>query len=343
MADSVQTVLGPVSRSDLGIILPHEHLFSDDRSWSTVDPSSPLRDHPITLETLGRISRNPTGVTEENLHIDDEDEIAEEASRFRTAGGTTLVDQTCSPAIGARPEALPRLAQRTGLKIVAGCGYYIDSTIPPHIRDAGVDEIALDLRRQVLDGLGGSGVRPGIIGEIGTGSPITPAEQKVLRACARVQQETGLGLAIHVHPWRREAMDAIRIVSDEGADLSRVSIDHLDNTLDLEYHLEIAATGVFLGFMSFGTEYYWDEGHYYAPTDRERVQHIVELVRRGHLRQILISQDIGYKSLLVRYGGWGYAHVLEHVVPMLLRWGLSQQDVDVITRENPARLLCGEP
>jgi phosphotriesterase-related protein len=336
----VQTVLGPVPASDLGITLPHEHLYSDDRAWSTVDPESPDANRPVSIELLGRLTRDPDGVTIDNIHIDDHELIVEEAARYRQAGGRTLVDLT-NEGCGANPAALPDIARRTGITIVAGCGYYIDSTHASELRASSVEQIADGLLAQITDGIGDTGVRPGIVGEIGTGSPITPSEERVLRASARAATQAGLGLSVHVHPWRREALAAIDVVRQEGTDLSRVAIDHLDQQLDIDYHLAIAESGVLMGFTGFGMEYYWDQYHYYAPTDRERVQHIVELARRGFLNQILISQDLAYKIRLVRYGGWGYGHILEHVVGMFRHYGFGEEEVNVLLVDNPRRLLAG--
>lgn len=339
-SSTVQTVLGPMSTAELGTILPHEHLYSDDQAWSTVDPTSPDANRPITLDMLGRLRRDPSGVTLDNLHIDDPDLIVDELSRYRAAGGRTLVDLT-SQGCGPNPDALPDIARRTDVNIVASCGYYIDSTHPPEIRRMSVAAIADVLIKQIREGIGHTAVLPGIIGEIGTSSPVTASEERVVRGSARAAMETGVGLSIHLYPWGREALNVINFALEEGMDPGRMSLDHLDVQLDLEYHLEIAKTGVLMGFDAFGVEYYWDKDHLYFPTDRERVVHLVELCRRGLLDQLLVSQDIAHKTLLVRYGGWGYGHILEHIRPMLSRYGLTQDEIRTLLEQNPIRLLAG--
>jgi phosphotriesterase-related protein len=177
---------------------------------------------------------------------------------------------------------------------------------------------------------------------MGTNSPITANEKKCLRAASIAQEKSGIGLNVHVHPWRREAPEAARIALEAGADPGRTVISHLDGILDLDYHIGIAELGVFLEFDIFGAEYYWDYQEFYLPSDRERVLHIIELVRRGYLDQILISHDICYKTKLTRYGGWGYAHILEHVVPMFSRFGLDDDEIKAIIEDNPRRWLTGE-
>lgn len=340
MPSEVMTVRGWIPADALGKVLPHEHLFCDDTAWWTGDSNDPLAHAPVTLDLYGEIARNPQGVTLDNLVVDDEELIVDEVLRFKQAGGQTLVDLTLME-IGARPDRLPGIAEETGLNIIAGCGYYIEATYPDSVGEMSEDELTDDILRQIHEGLGHSGILPGVIGEIGTSSPITPNEKKCLRAAARAQAESGLGLTVHVHPWQREAPEALRIVLEAGADPGRTVISHLDGILDLEYHLGLAESGVFVEFDIFGAETFYDEEDYFLPTDRERVHHIIELVRRGYLKQILISQDICYKIKLCRYGGWGYAHILKHIVPMFRRYGLEDEEIRMIVEENPRRWLAG--
>lgn len=48
------------------------------------------------------------------------------------------------------------------------------------------------LVREIVDGIGDSGVRCGLIGEVGCSSPLTDCERKSLQAAAIAQQKTGM-------------------------------------------------------------------------------------------------------------------------------------------------------
>src|SRR2546427_1670449 len=63
------------------------------------------------------------------------------------------------------------------------------------------DSIVREIVREVTLGVGDTGVRPGLIGEIGNTWPWTENEKKVVRAAVEAQRQTGAPLMIH--PGRR--------------------------------------------------------------------------------------------------------------------------------------------
>ena len=109
--------------------------------------------------------------------------------------------------------------------------------------------------------------------------------------------------------------------------------------LDVSYHLRLAERGACIEYDLFGTEEFRVREGLFNPTDRERVLAVCELVERGYGRRILISTDVCTKAQLRRYGGYGYDHILTNVVPMLRQAGLGQSTLDLLLRDNPARLL----
>lgn len=136
------------------------------------------------------------------------------------------------------------------------------------------------------------------------------------------------------------------VLAREGADPGKVAIGHADVAMDikLDYCLEIPRRGAYVEFANFGHEFYVDRAHrafLRGPfaTDVQRVRAIKALIEAGFLSNILISTDICHKSLLHRYGGWGYEHILTNIVPMLREYGLSDLHVNALLRDNPQRLL----
>ena len=232
------------------------------------------------------------------------------------------------------------MSEQTGLDIVAGCGCYTQRSHPPEVAALSESELLERLLDEITNGLGGTDVRPGIIGEIGTSSPVHPDEAKVLRVAAAAQAKTGLAINVHVAIFRREALAALDILEAAGADLSRVVISHLDEQPDTAYHRAILERGACVEYDTFGSESYFDGDGSAEPSDRERVDCLIELLDAGFGDRLLISQDVCTKVQLLKYGGLGYGHILRSILPRLRRRGVDDATVRKLLVENPARVLA---
>ena len=187
----VQTVLGPIEPDELGVTMTHEHLLIDFRCMfqEPVEAGKKgLAYAPLSLENLGWVRYNWTSNLD-NLTLFDEDTTVAEVNRYIRAGGTALVDAT-SIGIGRDPQGLAHIARATGLNIVMGAGYYVGSTHPPDMDVRTVEQLADEVVRDVTEGVGDTGIKSGIIGEIGCSWPWTDNERKVVRAGALAQQRT---------------------------------------------------------------------------------------------------------------------------------------------------------
>lgn len=338
------TVDGPVPARDLGVTLMHEHLIANSLCWRAAPRDQDERlwmDRPVSIEALGFLRRNPL-FSKDNLRLDDEDLASSEILRFRLAGGQTVVDTT-SIGLGRDIGAIRRIAHASGLQIVAGCGFYVDATHPPWIAGLSIDALCDAIVQEIHEGVGGSGVRPGIIGEIGTSLPITPREDRVLRAAALAQCQTGLALTVHMAGRAAEAVRVLDILDEAGADLERVILGHMDDDLDdLDAHIAAAKRGAYVEYDAFGAEWYFDGLETCAARDIDRVHAVASLADRGFLDRVLLSQDIWLKQALRRYGGYGYDHIPRSIAPMLCKAGLCDADLKTLLVANPARVLSGE-
>ncbi len=344
---SVTTVLGSVKREELGIILPHEHLFIDlTNQFSEVDdPEARRRSREaISLQNYGYLRRNPYAL-KENLIMDDPAVMAEEAFYFKRAGGSTIVDCT-SVGINRSPLKLKALAEETGLNIIAGCGYYTQDTHPDEMAEWAEEQIAAKMVRDLCEGIGDTGIRAGVIGEIGTGAPIHPNEIKSLRAAALAHRQTGAPIQIHTYPWGTTGLDVLDILAALDVDPARVVICHIDVVFNIPYIKELLRRGAYVEFDNFGKEFYIDSkdrlgftGGVFA-TDLERVRVIKELVAAGFEKRILITNDLCLRQMLHRYGGWGYDHILSHILPMMMDEGIAEGIARSMTQDNPADWLC---
>ena len=348
MHKQVMTVTGPAPAGKLGIILPHEHVFINLVNQFHEPEGAEkkaLSRAKISLANYGHLRRNPYAIRE-NLVMDDLELAANELNYFGKLGGRTVVDCT-SIGIGRAPEKLRAAAERTGLKIVAGCGYYTQDTHPADMGKRTVAEIAAEMVRDLTEGIGNTGVRAGVIGEIGTSDPIHPDELKNLRAAAEAHKQTGAPIQVHTYPWGKTGLEAADLLTGLGVDPGRIVICHIDVVFDFNYLKALLKLGVYVEFDNFGKEFYIDRedrlgfsGGIFA-TDLERVRAIRQLIEWGYERRILVTNDLCLKQMLCAFGGWGYGHILRHIVPMMEDEGIPRRNIDLLIKDNPAAWLCG--
>lgn len=295
-------------------------------------------DAPITREGRALWDGNPY-MSRTNLLVDEEDAAIEEMRDYLDAGGRSLIDLTVD-GLDPKPLALQRIAQATGVQIVAGAGIYRAEGHPAWLHGASIDEVAARFVRAVEVGIGGTAVRAGVLGELGTSSPIKDDEVKVLRAGARAHLKTGVSINVHPSIWYREGPRILDILQAEGVDLRRVALSHMDELIDYEYHCSLAVRGAWLSFDTFGSESHFGDRR--EPTDEERIGALLRLLEAGWAGQIMLAQDVCTKLQLQRYGGNGYSHVVRRIVPALRKAGVSEAVVHELLVDNPRRYLVGD-
>jgi phosphotriesterase-related protein len=339
------TVNGEISCEQVNIISPHEHLLIDLRNqfteFSEISQRK-LSEQKVNIENLDVLSRNPYAI-KDNLVLDDEDLAIEEVLHFKKAGGDALVDAT-NIGLGRDPSAMKRISRTTGIEIIVGCGYFTQDTNPKSILNLSIEEIAAEMVNEIKVGINNTKIRAGVIGEIGTSDPIGETEKKVLTAAAIAQTETGLGIIAHTYPWGKTGIEVLKILKKNKADISKVCICHIDVNINYDYCKEIMEQGAFIEFDDFGKEFFIGKkrggfaGGVFA-RDIERVRAIKEFVNQGYLKNILVSCDVCLKTLLHKYGGWGYDHILNNILTMMSDEGISEIDIDTIIKVNPKTFL----
>ena len=342
MSVVVQTVGGPVPVERLGRTLTHEHLLIDRTHSPRIraNPSGPHIGDPIRLDNYYEIRRDHANF--EDLRLTSVADAIAEITPLQAAGIGTVVDVTPS-GIGRDPLGLLAIAQATDVNVVMGCGYYVDQFHPASLDTLGEDAIVDEILAEVTYGVAPTRIRAGVIGEIGLGWPPSPREISVLQAAARAQRASGVALVIHPGRAPEAPFQCLEIVARVGGDRTRCVISHVDRTLfDLRDMCRLADIGCYLSFDLFGVE-----NSYYAPApidmpnDAMRIDHIRQLFAAGFKRSVLISQDICVKSRLAKYGGEGYAHIPQRVVPLFRRKGFSDEELDQLLVRNPAAMLTG--
>ena len=311
---TIMTVTGPVSPDELRTTSMHEHVFSDltrDR-WGA-----------------GAILNNP-----ELAYL--------ELMRYKDAGGTTVVDQTTGGLRGHDNHILPvkhalairEMAQRTGLNIVLGAGWYREPYYEDRLYRMKTNEIADELVREIEQGIDGTDVRAGILGEIGAHFTwVSPVEERMFRAVARAHKQTGLTVATHALFWP-VGLDQLDILEEEGVDPRRVIIGHCQSYPDHAYHAEVARRGAFVAFDRMGST-----NAYTHETDLGLIKQMVDAGLVGH---VLLGHDVCYRDDYSVNGGNGYGYIPGAMQDDLRQIGVTDAQFNQMTVGNPRRALTGE-
>lgn len=273
MRETVNTVLGPVATSDLGVTYIHEHLY--------VKPNELPRYYPYTLDNIGK--------------------SIEEARSFRAAGGRTMVEM--SPLnFGRNTEVLRFIAQKADINVVCITGLHKQEHLPKwfdELDDAEVSHVLID---EIEGGIGYSHVKPGAI-KIGTSlNEITPAEHRSIRLCGTVARDFGLPMITHCDKGTM-GLEQIKLLGEIGVSPERICLSHVDLTLDVDYLKRICDTGAHISFDHVGRDL--------SSHDRERIDMLAELIRSGYGDHICLAGDMGKKDYFHSYGGKpGLAYIL---------------------------------
>jgi phosphotriesterase-related protein len=296
----VMTVLGPVDPSRLGVTQPHEHLLVD----------------------LFDMGGSYDGI------LEDRATAAEELAHFRAAGGGTVVDTTAI-GIGRDPEGLVRVSRETGVHVVMGTGWYRERVYVPEVMRSTSRALADRLVEELEQGVGDTGIRPGVIGELGTERyAITPAQERVFRAAALASIATNTTISTHTSHYGELALEQVALLTGEGVTPERIVVGHLGDRHGLDIEHAVLATGAWVEIDHVGFSEY--------QTDDRRADHVAALVAAGHLDRLLISSDLCFRSQLRSHGGRGYDHLLRTFLPRLRERGLTDEQVRRLTVDNPA-------
>jgi len=337
----VTTVRGPVPAADLGICLTHEHVFNDVTSWwhptssPGLDPDE-FAHKKVGIEDVWNLKHDPFGNLD-NCRLDGPELAVEEVARFAALGGRTLIDAT-GLGVGRSLSGLRAVSEQTGVNIIAGTGFYLEASHPSFVATKTADQLAELILADLRDGE--DGIRPGIIGEIGVSDRFTLEERKSLVAACLAQRETGLPMQVHLPGWFRLGDEVLDLVEAQGVDLGSVVLCHMNPSgADQDYQRRLIGRGAWVQYDMIGAELFYADQGVQCTSDEEDARHIAELVGAGYGHRLLMSSDVFLKSLLRRYGGPGYGHVLQYFVPRLERHGLSPDDLERLLVHNPRSLF----
>ena len=324
---TVATVRGPVETTDLGQTLMHEHIVNitaeiekeyPDLSW-TNDKGAVLRS------------------------------VADTLRQVKDRGIGTIVDCTAL-GHGRDIEAVQRINDQVDINIVVCTGIYTYDYLsffyqyghPARKVDGKATDILTDMFiRDITEGIAGSGVKAGLIKSATDRAGVTPNIERILRAVARAHRETGAPITTHTDVAHRNGLDQQRIFADEGVDLSRVIIGHSGDSTDLGYLRALLDAGSTIGADRFGL-YLPDMG---LPEMDVRIQTLQQLCAEGYSDRIVLSHDVTcYGDWIPSDFGadltdWVQTHLIDDVVPAMLKNGITTEQVDQMLVGNPRRIF----
>lgn len=341
----VLTINGPVEPAALGVTLPHEHLFlhlfpmlDTPETWREIDEDPPITqaqrafyEAPLTMERIGPVLMGK--LNRDSLLLTDEVIAIKETTDYKWAGGGAIVEVT---TIGLRPDpvALKHVADATGLHIIRGTGWYEHAYVGAALDQRSVASLADEMIHDITIGVDGN--RAGIIGEMGLRHPKRAYEKKLIAAAVRASRQTGAPISIHFAKGHREQIAALEELEAAGADMTRIAMGHSNAIAhDMALMKKVLDSGAYLQFDLLG-----DAPHILSEVpDHDVGLAIIELIKQGYLKQILLSQDVRTKTKLKAWGGSGYSFILEQYAPYLRKLGVTQEQIDAMTMTNPQRLL----
>ncbi|MEE3140790.1 MAG: phosphotriesterase-related protein [Actinomycetota bacterium] len=316
MKSIFETATGPISPSQLGRVLMHEHVFV------------------VSTE----IQQNyPQEWGDEQARIDD---AVDRLTELKENGIETIVDPTAI-GLGRYIPRIQAVANRIDLNIVCATGLYTFNELPHYYRrrtSDNVDALTTHFVQDIVDGFADTGVKAGVI-KCATDKPgLTPDVERVLRACAQAHRETGCPITTHTNAELKRGLDQQQIFTEEGVDLTRVVIGHCGDTQDLGYLQQLLDAGSVLGMDRFGIDGYL--------TTEQRVAVVAELCRRGHADQLVLSHDascyidwIEGEVPLAPLPNWHYLHISKDVIPALLEAGVTAAQIETMLVDTPQRFL----
>ena len=309
MEKRIQTLTGPVDGDSLGLILPHEHLFTDLRG--------PLIPGYAQAESAAVVK-----VLEPYL---------DEAS----AAGVTALVECSTVGVGRNLTILNRLAEVSPIHIIAPTGVYREAFTPPPLREIGEADLADLWTRELTEGIEDTSTRAGFIKLAMSDDGPTALEIRNLRAAAKASQETGAVIASHTIGGivAKKEMD---VLEEAGLDLQRFIWVHAQTETDLKVLLEAARRGAYLEFDSVGAPH---------QSQTDLLETTVALIKAGYADQLLLSHDAGWYNParpdgLPEDGFRGYTALTKEFIPALMERGITEEQVRVMTVFNPARAFA---
>jgi len=321
----INTVTGRAQPDELGTTLVHEHLLIGFPGWQ-MDALAPRF---VRQEALSR--------------------AVDRMQELQGYGVRTFLDP-CPMDLGRDVEFMAEVAQRSGMRIVCTTGAYKENEGQTYtFRALPVEDIEAIYVKELTEGIGGTGIKAGLV-KCATGThAITDYERKLLTAAGRAAAKVGCPVITHTDQASL-GLEQIELLTAQGLPAHRILVGHSDGRDDHDYHRSLADRGAYVGFDRFGIET--------IHSDEKRMQSVLQMVKAGYARSVCLSHDATCGAWLGRpvFGGrfvlrpeqlaaampnWEPTHLFKRILPALRERGLSEADVTTMLVENPRRYFAG--
>ena len=312
----IQTLLGDIAPSDLGVTNAHDHLIRSGGKEVLLD---------------------------KDFLIDDVAKAVEEMRLFVAAGGKALIDMD-PIGCGRNVPKMLEVARQVPGHIVLTTGFHKGEFYDARthwVATCTVDQIAAMIVAELEEGLDRHSYNGPIVERVpakagvikaGTGyGTITEFEKKCIQAACLAQQQTGAPILTHTQGGTM-ALEQVELFKQFGADLEHVGLCHVQRNPDTYYHRRLLDMGVTLCYDGPARTKYF--------SDDVIARLIFEMVKAGHQKQLLLSMDSGRASYQKVYGGVGIDYMLTRFVPRLRDEGLPEDALQDILVNNPARFFA---
>lgn len=293
------TTLGPRSRAELGMILPHEHVFVDLRT-----PDQPGYRQADIADVVAL--------------------MVPQIEAIKAQGVTALVECTTG-GVGRRADIDLAVSRAANFPIVVPTGNYREPWIPDWVGQASEAELEAWMLAELTEGIEDTGFQAGWIKLSAGDDGITPLETRILRAAARAAKATNAVIGSHTIRGR-VVLDQLDIIEAEGYTASRFISIHTQAEPDFEMHKAVAGRGAWIEYDNLG----------WVP-DEESVPLILKALEAGLANQLLLSHDMGWFDPAQPGGGTPrpYTHLVDSILPKLRAAGVDEATITQLTHTNP--------
>ncbi len=364
----ITTVLGNIRPEELGFTSMHEHTVCDmtmfRRRYEAFLPSElPVSyDDPIRLSNL-HILKHAVILSRDVLDMNDEDLFTAEAADFAKSGGRAIVDMSVT-GLRTDIEAVRRISEKSGLHIIASTGFYAEDSWPERFCGYNAVDFENFMKEEIKYGIDGKDIKAGHVKAAITDSgafsvtPFSDRQKAMLKGAVRVSNDTGFALSVHPPlDFRERVVEVADFMLNEGVNPAKTVIAHQELffvsqklmtlvtdpsswRLDVSLAKHLLDKGFNISIDSFGHCYDTEPIGEIITSDWQRLAGLIELVKAGYSRQIVLGTDVYLKLMTRRCGGEGYCRLTGYVVPVLREAGIQETDISNLTTLNPARILA---
>jgi phosphotriesterase-related protein len=299
------TTSGPKRADELGMILPHEHVFVDLRTPDQPGHSQAEASAVIAL-------------------------MGPELAAARAVGVTALVE--CTPVgVGRRADILKAVSEAAGMPLVVPTGIYREPWVPVWAQAATEDALYAWMLGELNGQIEQSGVQAGFIKLSAGDDGITECEAKILRAATRAARETGAAIGSHTIRGR-VVRDQLDMIEAGGYTVERFIWIHASAEPDFALNLEMARRGAWI-------EYDWIGD---PATDADFVDRITRMLDANLGHRLLLSHDRGWYDPAQPGGGTPkpFTYISQSFLSKLRAAGVDDAAIRMLTHDNPFRAFA---